>query len=262
MSEKLQKILARAGLGSRREMEQWIEAGRLSINGRLARLGDRAELTDAIRLDGERLPARQASPPRQRVLLYHKPEGEVTTRSDPQGRPTVFDHLPLLAHGRWIGIGRLDITTTGLLLFTTDGDLASRLMHPSCAVEREYAARVMGAVDRATLERLVQGVMLEDGIARFERVIDAGGRGINHWYHVVLTEGRNREVRRLWESQGVTVSRLMRVRYGPIALPRGLRPGKFRDLQGDELDALLAAAGMMAPPAASARGAGRRRAGR
>lgn len=245
MDEKLQKVLARAGYGSRREIETWIAAGRISINGRVATVGDRVGAEDRLRLDGRPLRLEEGFP-RRRVLAYHKPVGEVTTRSDPDGRPTVFASLPRLRSGRWVPIGRLDLNTAGLLLFTTDGELAHRLMHPSSEIEREYAVRVLGAVDPEVLARLTEGVELEDGPARFETVIDAGGSGANHWYHVVLKEGRKREVRRLWASQGVTVSRLLRVRYGPVRLERALRPGRFRDLGEAELGALLQAAGMPA----------------
>jgi 23S rRNA pseudouridine2605 synthase len=178
-----------------------------------------------------------------RVLIYNKPGGEVCTRSDPEGRATVFDRLPRV-EGRWVAVGRLDFTTLGLLLFTNDGELANRLMHPSGGMEREYAVRVLGQVDAAMLRRLQEGVLLEDGPAHFDAILDAGGQGSNHWYHVIVREGRNREVRRLWESQSVTVSRLMRVRYGPITLPKGLLPGRYRELDEKELNILLTAAGM------------------
>lgn len=240
-TEKVQKVLARLGLGSRREAETWISAGRVSVNGSIVGLGARAGATDVVRLDGrvvtERRPARQAT----RVLAYHKPVGEVTSRHDPEGRPTVFANLPSVGRGRWIVVGRLDITTAGLLLFTNDGELAHLLMHPSSAIEREYAVRIHGRPQEATLEALRSGVELEDGVARFERLVDAGGEGANHWYHVVLKEGRNREVRRLWESQGMVVSRLTRIRFASVSLERSLRPGKFRFLEPAELDQLCAA---------------------
>ena len=226
MSERLHKLLARAGFGSRREIERWISEGRITLNGAPAKLGDCATEKDDIRIDGRRLAARQVAAPERRVIAYYKPEGEVTTRSDPEGRPTIFENLPRLTQGRWIAVGRLDINTSGLLLLTTDGELANRLMHPSRAVPREYAVRVLGAVDEELLQRLKSGVQLDDGMAHFESIADAGGSGANHWYHVILTEGRNREVRRLWESQGVKISRLIRVGYGPIALTRRLRPGR------------------------------------
>lgn len=241
--EKLQKVLARAGVGSRREMERWIEQGRITIDGRPAQLGDRVRPGQRLCIDGRPIPT-PALAPKQRVLMYHKPEGEVTTRRDPENRKTVFDNLPPIRHGRWIAIGRLDLNSSGLLLFATDGELANRLMHPSAEIEREYAVRVLGDVPPDAAVRLTSGVMLEDGPARFESVVDAGGTGANHWYHVVIREGRNREVRRMWEAVGVTVSRLIRVRYGPIALPRLLRPGHSRYLERDELGALYAAAGL------------------
>jgi 23S rRNA pseudouridine2605 synthase len=246
MSEKLQKILARAGFGSRREIEEWIRQGRVTVNDRVATIGDRASEQDQIRLDGQPLRAQTLAGARRRVLAYHKAEGEVTTRSDPDGRPTVFDRLPLLRSGRWIAVGRLDVNTTGLLLLTTDGELANRLMHPSSGIEREYAVRVLGPVEPETLERLRQGVTLEDGEARFDQIADGGGQGANHWYHVVLREGRNREVRRLWESQGVRVSRLIRIRYGTIALRRGLRPGRWEELEPEEVQRLAELAGLPA----------------
>ena len=249
MSERLQKWLARAGCGSRRAMEEWIRAGRISVNGAPAELGMSVGEGDAVSIDGRVITA--PPPPdvaRPRVLLYYKPTGEICTQSDPEGRPTVFDRLPRVG-GRWIAVGRLDINTLGLLLFTNDGELANRLMHPSSAIEREYAVRVLGEVEPGVLAKLRKGVMLEDGPAQFDALVDAGGQGVNHWYHVVLHEGRNREVRRMWESQGVTVSRLMRVRFGPLSLPRLLRPGQWRELADEDINALRAAAGMDPVPA-------------
>jgi len=243
--EKLQKILARAGLGSRREIERWIEAGRVEVNGHGARLGDRAGPEDAIRLDGR--PVDVGAAVSGRVLLYHKPVGEVTTRSDPEGRPTVFRSLPPLPGGRWIAVGRLDLNTLGLILFTNDGALAHRLMHPSTGLEREYAVRVRGDPDALVLERLLRGVELDDGPARFEAIAAGGARGANRWFHVLLREGRRRLVRRLWESQGLEVSRLIRVRFGPLVLPRGLPAGRWREATAEELRALYRAAGL-APP--------------
>lgn len=240
----MQKMLARAGFGSRREMEEWISAGRVSVNGKVATLGDRAGEHDVVRVDGRVLDRVQREGGRRRVLVYSKPVGEVCTRSDPEGRPTIFDHLPRLRNGRWVAVGRLDLNTTGLILLTNDGELANRLMHPSSEMEREYAVRVLGEVNRDTLDQLRKGVKLEDGPARFDMIRDVGGEGANHWYHVIIREGRNREVRRLWESQGVTVSRLTRVRYGPVAMPRGLRIGRWEELERPEIDRLMASVGM------------------
>ena len=242
MSEKLQKILATAGLGSRRELEKWIADGRVSVNGKVATLGDRAEADDRILVDGR--PVKMAADDGIRVLMYSKPEGEVTTKSDPEGRPTVFDRLPRLQNGRWIAIGRLDINTAGLLLFTSNGELANRLMHPSYEVTREYLARIHGEVDDAMLRRLTEGVMLEDGMARFSSVkaqhhrVDEDEGGRNRWYRVILAEGKTREVRRLWESQGVEVSRLKRIKYGPIELPSYVRKGEFIELEPKQVQAL------------------------
>ena len=252
---RLQKLLSAAGLGSRRTVEGWIRAGRITIAGRTAQLGDRASPGDDVRLDGRRLALDAAAPARE-LLLYHKPLGEVTTRSDPQGRPTVFDRLPPPRHGRWIVVGRLDVNTTGLLLFTTDGELAHRLMHPSAEIEREYLVRVRGAPDAQALARLMRGVELEDGRARFERIVPVRGRDAQQsparssarshaWFRVTLREGRNREVRRLWAAVGFEVSRLTRIRYGALALPSELRPGAWRHARAAELariDALVAPA--------------------
>ncbi|WP_455198774.1 23S rRNA pseudouridine(2605) synthase RluB [Kaarinaea lacus] len=260
VNEKLQKVLARAGYGSRREIEGWIEAGRVKVNKRVATLGDRVSETDRIQVDGKPVPQSRLKERRSRVLIYHKPVGEICTRHDPEGRDTIFKHLPRLASGRWISVGRLDYNTSGLLLVTTDGELANRLMHPSHCVEREYAVRVLGEVDSEMLRRLQEGVELEDGPAHFEKIIDAGGDGANHWYHVILHEGRNREVRRLWESQGVQVSRLTRVRYGSIVLPRGQRPGRWEDLPDEVVDDLRRSVGLHAKskPVRAGRGGPRR----
>ncbi|GLX80848.1 23S rRNA pseudouridine(2605) synthase RluB [Thalassotalea eurytherma] len=230
MSEKLQKVLARAGKGSRREMESFISQGRVSVDGKTAFLGDRVDGTEQIRVDGHTVNLQSKDSDICRILMYNKPEGEMCTRKDPEGRPTVFDRLPKLENGRWIAVGRLDINTQGMLLFTTDGELANRLMHPSRKVEREYAVRVFGEVNDAMLQRLRNGVKLEDGPAKFNKITYRGGEGRNHWFHVVLTEGRNREVRRLWESQDVQVSRLIRVRYGDIQLQRQLPLGGWVEL--------------------------------
>lgn len=236
MSEKLQKVLANAGYGSRREIERWIKDERIKINGKLATLGDRITLDAKIQIDNKPpLKLSEKTPEKQRVLIYHKPEGQVCSRSDPEGRKTVFQYLPKLKQGRWLNIGRLDINTTGLLLFTNDGELANQLTHPSNEVEREYAVRILGEVTPEMLRNLTKGVMLDDGMARFDSIKDGGGKGANHWYNVVLHEGRNREVRRLWESQGVKVSRLMRARFGNVTLPRRIRAGKWEELQEKEI---------------------------
>lgn len=242
MSERLQKFLARSGLGSRRQIEDWIRQGRISVNGKPAQLGMQISGAEKIHIDGKLMQI-SAFQQRRRVLAYYKPVGEVTTRRDPEGRPTVFERVPSPRGGRWITVGRLDLNTQGLLLLTNDGELANRLMHPSSEVEREYAVRVLGEVGPEMLQRLRTGVTLEDGPARFDDIREAGGEGVNHWYHVILREGRNREVRRLWESQGVAVSRLIRVRYGPITLRRGLHPGRWDELDDMQLKALLEAAG-------------------
>jgi 23S rRNA pseudouridine2605 synthase len=225
MAERLQKLLAGAGLGSRRQIEEWIRAGRVTVDGHLAILGERAEAGADIRVDGEQV-ALSVSADRE-VLLYHKPAGEVTTRHDPENRPTVFERLPAPAAGRWIVIGRLDVNTTGLLLFTTDGALAHRLMHPSSEIEREYLVRVQGLPGEQILRQLQDGIRLEDGLARFER-IDAQGASEGHaWFRVILREGRNREVRRLWSAVGYEVSRLKRLRFGPVKLPESLGAGRW-----------------------------------
>jgi 23S rRNA pseudouridine2605 synthase len=242
--EKLQKVLARAGLGSRRELEHWITDGRITVNGVVAKLGDRVLPGQDIRVDGHSLSAGARHGTRRRVIIYSKPEGQVCTMADPEGRPTVFDHLPVLRNARWIVIGRLDFNTQGLLLFTTDGELANKLMHPSSEIEREYAVRVLGTVDADMLARLRAGVQLDDGPAHFDDIRDAGGEGANHWYHVTLKEGRNREVRRLWEAVGVKVSRLIRVRFGPVMLPRMLRPGRWEELDKDIMTALIESVGL------------------
>ena len=243
--EKLQKVLARAGLGSRRDIEQWITDGRVKVNGAVATLGARVELRDAISVDGQLLKREDIQQTVRRVLIYNKPEGEICTRDDPEGRPTVFDRLPRPKEGRWINIGRLDINTTGLLLFTTDGELANRLMHPSYEMDREYAVRVRGEVTEEMIEQLKAGVMLEDGPAKFTDIKEApGGDGLNHWFHCVVMEGRNREVRRLWESQGVVVSRLKRVRFGPVFMTSDLPMGRWREMGQREVDILSEEVGL------------------
>lgn len=245
-TEKLQKVLARAGMGSRREMEAAIADGRVKVNGQVATLGDRIESRDKVALDDRPVTLRAAEEVPRRVIMYNKPEGELCTRKDPEGRRTVFDRLPRLKGERWIAIGRLDINTSGLLLFTTDGELANRLMHPSTQIEREYAVRVMGDVQQSHVTAMVEGVMLDDGPARFTDVQEFGGEGINTWFHVVIMEGRNREVRRLWESQGLTVSRLKRVRYGNIFLDKRAKASEWVELSQEEIDDLAGMAGLPA----------------
>lgn len=242
--ERLQKVLSRAGVGSRREVEAWIEQGRITVNKEVAVPGQKVTVGDAIFLDGKPISIEAAQAPVRRVLMYNKPEGEVTTRNDPEGRPTVFDRLPRLKDQRWIAVGRLDINTTGLMLFTTDGELANRLMHPSYEVDREYAVRVFGEVDDDMIKRMLDGVLLEDGTANFSDISPAGGSGINRWFHVTLFEGRNREVRRLWESQGVKVSRLKRVRFGPAFLPSRLSMGRWEEMDQKSVDALSLKVGL------------------
>ena len=237
--EKIQKVLAREGLGSRREIEGWLAAGRIEVNGRLAKLGDRVVRKDHIALDSRPVLRTSAAEQAADIIIYHKPPGQLVTRSDPKGRPTIFAHLPAPTAGRWIAIGRLDYQTAGLLLLTTDGGLANQLMHPSGHMAREYAVRVFGEVTEPMLAQLVRGQQFEDGFARFEEVVDSGGSGINHWYHVVIMSGQNRIVRRLWESVGVQVSRLKRVRFGPIFLPKRLAPGGHAFLTEGEKKQLL-----------------------
>ena len=239
MSEKLQKVLARAGFGSRRELETWISQGRIRVNGRVAVLGDRVGVDDKVVVDGKKLSPQGKTKDSRRILLYNKPEGEISSRDDPKKRSTVYDGLPGLRHSRWVSVGRLDINTSGLLLFTTDGELANRLMHPSSNIEREYAVRVMGDVSEPMIKRMHEGVMIDDHLCRFTDIQYFGGEGLNHWYHVVLMEGRNREVRKLWESQGLKVSRLKRVRYGPIFIPSTCRKGRFIELPKRDVDKLV-----------------------
>ena len=247
--QKLQKVLANLGLGSRRKMERWIEEGRVTVDGSVATLGDRVHAGQALRLDGKPLEVDAAE--EVRVLLYHKPVREVCSRDDPEGRKTVFERLPKLKSGRWISVGRLDFNTSGVLLFTTDGALANALMHPSNAIEREYLVRVMGRVDEPMLERLKDGVELDDGPARFSDIQEGGGDGINRFFYVVLMEGRNREVRRLWESQGTTVSRLKRVRYGEVFLPSKLKKGQWLELPQRDVDVIYQMAGLPTKEVAS-----------
>jgi 23S rRNA pseudouridine2605 synthase len=248
VSTKLHKALADAGFGSRRELEEWIVAGRVSVNSEPAHVGQRIGPQDRIRVNGKLVHLRFADERRQRVLLYHKPEGEIVSRDDPQGRPSVFDKLPKTKGGRWIAVGRLDFNSCGLLLFTNDGTLANHLMHPRSEIEREYAVRVVGELSIEQKDSLTSGVDLEDGPAHFGRLVDGGGEGINRWYHLTISEGRNREVRRMFEAVGVTVSRLMRVRYGPVQLPSRLKRGMTMELDPAEVATLLKQIG---PPRAA-----------
>lgn len=241
--EKLQKVLARTGLGSRREMENWIEAGRVSIDGKVASLGDRVKPEQLLRVDGKLVDSNR--PQRPRVIMYHKPEGEICSRNDPDGRPSVFDHLPRIRNGRWINIGRLDFNTSGLLLFSNDGELVNALTHPSLGIEREYAVRVKGVASAETLKKLQDGIVLDDGPAQFTDIVDGGGEGENHWYYVVIMEGRYREVRRMWEAAGHPVTRLIRTRYGPIILPRKLHKSKRLELEPEDIKLLYDAAGLV-----------------
>ncbi|OUS40108.1 23S rRNA pseudouridylate synthase B [Oleispira antarctica] len=246
-NERLQKLLAVAGLGSRREIERWIADGRIKVNGEIAELGQRASHLDKIQVDGKDVKLESTGKTR-RILAYNKPEGEVCTQHDPEGRPTVFDKLPKLKGERWVNVGRLDINTSGLLLFTTDGELANKLMHPSSGIDREYAVRVRGEVTETMISNLKTGVMLEDGMAKFTDVQYFDGDGSNQWYHVVLMEGKKREVRRLWDSQGVTVSRLKRVRYGCIFMPKQVPVGTWVELKQKEADDLCTLAGVEPKP--------------
>lgn len=260
--EKVQKVLARAGFGSRREMEAWITQGRVKLNGKIATLGDRAGDDDSLIVDGKKVVNTSPDAVIPRVLIYNKPENEICSRRDPEGRPSVYDQLPAIKHGRWVAVGRLDFNTSGLLLFTTDGELANRLMHPSANIDREYAVRVMGEVSDEMIKTLIKGVMIEDHVCRFTDVQFFAGEGKNRWYHVVLMEGRNREVRKLWESQGVRVSRLKRVRYGPVFIPSRIKKGQIYEMKTPELITLYEAAGMTPPLSSSLRKVPRKTRGR
>ena len=233
--EKLQKIMASAGIASRRESERWIQDGRVSVNGKIAQVGDRATIKDLIRVDGKPIRVTDPESFHRKMIAYHKPEGEISSKKDPQGRPTIFDTLPKIKNSRWLSVGRLDFNTSGLIFFTNDGNLANQLMHPSLEIVRKYAVRVRGQVTDDILRQLQTHVDLDDGEAHFETIEDAGGEGSNHWYHVTLKEGRNREVRRLWEAFEIQVSRLHRIKYGPFELPRALKRGRWRELTPDEL---------------------------
>ena len=239
---KLHKVLAQAGLGSRLEMERMIKDGRIMVNSEPAHVGQRIKFGDTIKVDGKPVNYR-IQPPAPRVLAYHKPVGEVVTLDDPQNRPTVFRKLPKLQHGKWQSVGRLDLNTEGLLLFTNSGTLANNLMHPRFGLEREYAVRVLGALTKEEKQRLLEGVQLEDGIATFGSIEDGGGEGVNQWYRVTISEGRNREVRRMLEAVGHAVSRLIRIRYGAMVLPRGLKRGAWMDLDESDVRALMVASG-------------------
>lgn len=263
MSERLHKILAAAGLGSRREMEDWIRAGRVVVNGQVAAVGQSVGPRDRVIVNGKPVRLNLEVQRLPRVLLYNKPEGEIVSYSDPQGRPTVFASLPKMRTAKWLAIGRLDLNSGGLLLFTTSGELANRLMHPRYEVEREYAVRVMGLLTPEQARQLRQGVELDGTLAKFESIVDQGGEGANHWYHVVIKEGKNREVRRMFDSVGLMVSRLTRVRYGSLRLPPRLKRGNHVELDRDEVEHLLRQVGLApaarpperrAPPTRTARG--------
>lgn len=236
-TEKLQKVLARLGMGSRRELEKWIAEGRISINGQTAKLGDRVSAHDLVEVDGNPIQMTQEAQ-KTRVILYHKRIGEICTRHDDQQRPTVFDSLPALKAGRWISVGRLDVNTAGLLLFTDNGELADRLMRPKFSIEQEYAVRVLGAVSKENISNVMRGVELEDGVGRFDHLIEERVQGEAHWYHVVISENRNRLIRRLWESQGLTMTRLIRIRFGFLQLPRELIPGECQELSSSTIEQL------------------------
>jgi 23S rRNA pseudouridine2605 synthase len=252
-SERLHKVLAAAGLGSRREMEQWITEGRVQVNGEVATLGSKVGPRDVVKVSGRRVYLRFEDK-RTRILIYHKSEGEIVSRDDPQGRATVFDALPKLRGAKWISIGRLDYNTDGLMIFTTSGELANKLMHPRFEVEREYAVRVLGELADEQIQQLLDGVELDDGLAQLQSCYRAGGEGANRWYRVVIKEGRKREVRRLFEHLGFTVSRLTRIRFGPIALPPQLRRGQKMELDDDLVARVMEWAGLEAGPRRKPRG--------
>ncbi|KQQ91621.1 23S rRNA pseudouridine(2605) synthase RluB [Massilia sp. Leaf139] len=241
---KLHKVLAEAGLGSRRDMEDLIVAGRVSVNGEPAHIGQRILPTDAVRINGKLIQRKVHNNKPPRVLVYHKPAGEIVSHDDPEGRPSVFDRLPTMKTGKWLAVGRLDFNTEGLLLFTTSGDLANRLMHPRYNIDREYAVRTLGELEEGMRQKLLAGVELDDGMANFTKIADGGGEGINKWYRVVIGEGRNREVRRMFEAVGLTVSRLIRTRYGAMTLPSGLKRGRWEELEENDVRNFMAAFGI------------------
>lgn len=243
---KLHKVLAEAGLGSRRDMEELIIAGRVSVNGEPAHIGQRILPADQVRINGKLVQRKVSSRP-PRVLVYHKPSGEIVSSSDPEGRATVFDRLPTMKVGKWLAVGRLDFNTEGLLLFTTSGDLANKLMHPRYGIEREYAVRTLGELEEGMRQKLLSGVELDDGLAQFNKIADGGGDGANRWYRVTISEGRNREVRRMFESVGLTVSRLIRTRYGSLTLPSNLKRGRWEEMDEHAVRALMAANGLQKP---------------
>jgi len=235
MKQRIQKLLANCGIGSRRKIESWIESGMVTVNGVIITPGTMVSLNDDIKVNGRKVNVKELLNNETRVIIYNKPEGKVCTRLDPEGRKTIYDDLPVLNSGRWVSVGRLDINTSGLLLLTTNGELAHRLMHPSYQVEREYAVRVFGKVSDQVLAQLKHGVEIDGEIYKFNSISKRSETNSNHWYHVTLSTGRNREVRKLWESQDVSVSRLIRLRYGAISLPRWLRPGKSVELKEHEV---------------------------
>jgi 23S rRNA pseudouridine2605 synthase len=243
---KLHKVLAEAGLGSRRDMEELIIAGRVSVNGEPAHIGQRILPADQVRINGKLVQRKVTTRP-PRVLVYHKPSGEIVSSSDPEGRATVFDRLPTMKVGKWLAVGRLDFNTEGLLLFTTSGDLANKLMHPRYGIEREYAVRTLGELEEGMRQRLLSGVELDDGLAQFNKIVDGGGDGANRWYRVTISEGRNREVRRMFESVGLTVSRLIRTRYGSLTLPSSLKRGRWEEMDEHAVRSLMAANGLQKP---------------
>lgn len=247
MSDKLQKLLAHAGYGSRREIETWISDGRITVNGKRATLGDRAAASDRVLVDGKLTHLSVQQDETIKALVYHKPEGEICSRKDPKGRPTIFDNLPSIPNGRWVSVGRLDINTSGLILLTNNGELANKLMHPSTGLEREYLVRIRGHAKPETLEKLTrEGVDIDGKPAKFDRILqaDMADEGTNHWYRVVIKEGRYREVRRMWDAVGHTVSRLKRIRYGTVKLTRDIKRGQSSKIAPKQLEKLVSSVGL------------------